>query len=1075
MKYIDISKKRAMKARLRLKTNKLNSNSRYVFAAIGVLALVVQLVVPLSAKAVVTDPSISLKIFGLSTDYSVVSNQPTASGSYQNGSVQDYPEGSCIPMLMEVSLKQNQAGPDDILVSPVYDYLSDELGINDLEKITTSVNPVTGTDNLSDFSYSNSPLSSATSFKTSDGITIQAQVTGPFAGNDQSNTAVSDADTFRHYNVLLEDVPEDKTVEAIFCLRLGLDSSENPGASLSARNAGGQQNRGIQTNQILILPSIILTKVVSGGSASANEWSFIVNPQVNEQSSYSIATDGDNLDTVVIENVNPDGDYTITESGPDGYTLSDISGTNCVQSDSSAVASVAAGKPATEAECTFTNTFDEPTTGELTVTKIVVNNSGTGSSQVADFDLFVDTTQVTSGATNEFDAGDYLVTESGPDGYTMTFNGNCDEFGNVTVPAGGSASCTITNDDIAPTEGTVTITKVVTNDNGGTATTSDFVLKVGDTAVTSGVANQFEEGDYVVSEMGVSGYAGTFSGNCDSVGNLTVEAGESYSCTITNNDTQPILTVTKLVVNDDQGNLDVIDFPLFVGNVSVTSGQANGFNAGDYVVTETGDNGYTLAVTGDCAGNGRITLEIGEVYTCTLTNDDIPATHGSLTVTKIVTNDNGGQAVVSDFDLFVDDTQVTSGDANQFVAGDYAVSEDTEVQGYTGVIGGDCNSEGSITIVAGQSYECTITNNDQPASLTVTKVVVNDDQAQDATTSDFILSVGDTEVTSAESNEFDAGDYEITEDGPDGYLASFDGDCDETGNITLAPGGQYTCTITNNDIAPDQFVLTLTKSGDGTGSIDNDHEENPWCDTECEGNERAYASGTTVTLTPNPSEGSTFDGSWSGGCTGTGLCIVTMVANILVNAHFGLVQSPPPPPSGGGGGGGGGGGSVSGSISGVVYNDSNSNGTKDGGESALSGWTVYLDANNNDILDGGEATKISDANGFYQFSGLSAGTYAVRQVTQSNWTQTDPNAVDDFEYVVGLGTGSSVTAKDFGNIGGQVLGATTGPTPPQPQVAGAATELPRTGAGSGSLLLYLALLVIPFLPMRKKLQANPEK
>ena len=52
--------------------------------------------------------------------------------------------------------------------------------------------------------------------------------------------------------------------------------------------------------------------------------------------------------------------------------------------------------------------------------------------------------------------------------------------------------------------------------------------------------------------------------------------------------------------------------------------------------------------SGDCEANGTIRIVAGDDKTCTITNDDSGA---SLTVTKIVTNDNGGDAIVADFPL----------------------------------------------------------------------------------------------------------------------------------------------------------------------------------------------------------------------------------------------------------------------------------------------------------------------------------------------------------------------------------------------------------------------------------------
>ena len=69
----------------------------------------------------------------------------------------------------------------------------------------------------------------------------------------------------------------------------------------------------------------------------------------------------------------------------------------------------------------------------------------------------------------------------------------------------------------------------------------------------------------------------------------------------------------------------------------------------------------------------------------------------------------GGPKDVGDFPLFVSNESVTSGIPCQFLPGSYIISE-TGAPHYTAVISGDCNETGSITMVAGQSYQCNITN-----------------------------------------------------------------------------------------------------------------------------------------------------------------------------------------------------------------------------------------------------------------------------------------------------------------------------------------------------------------------------
>src|SRR5207253_6697125 len=80
------------------------------------------------------------------------------------------------------------------------------------------------------------------------------------------------------------------------------------------------------------------------------------------------------------------------------------------------------------------------------------------------------------------------------------------------------------------------------------------------------------------------------------------------------------------------------------------AGDENGttvhLDAGSYSVGESGPSGYTSSSTADCTG----TLSVGDVKTCTVTNDDQPAT---LVVIKHVINGNGGQASASSFAMSV--------------------------------------------------------------------------------------------------------------------------------------------------------------------------------------------------------------------------------------------------------------------------------------------------------------------------------------------------------------------------------------------------------------------------------------
>ena len=100
-----------------------------------------------------------------------------------------------------------------------------------------------------------------------------------------------------------------------------------------------------------------------------------------------------------------------------------------------------------------------------------------------------------------------------------------------------------------------------------------------------------------------------------------------------------------------------------------------------------------------------------------------------------------------------------------------------------------------------------------------------------------------------------------------------------------------------------------------------------------------------------------------------------------------------------------------GSISGLKFNDGNGDGTQDAEETGLSGWQIFLDANGNNSLDSGETTVTTDNSGNYSFNNLNPGTYNVREVQQTGWTQTTINPEP-----VNLDSGESSSEINFGNF-----------------------------------------------------------
>lgn len=165
------------------------------------------------------------------------------------------------------------------------------------------------------------------------------------------------------------------------------------------------------------------------------------------------------------------------------------------------------------------------------------------------------------------------------------------------------------------------------------------------------------------------------------------------------------LTVNKTVINHGKTST-VSDFaPYKVGTTTIVLASSTSFSAGTYTVSESGGSDYTTMFSGDCDSSGLVTLSPGDAKLCNITNEEKPS---KIVVNKTVIN-HGQNKTASDFTFFVDSTPVLSGDINTFDSGIHTVSENID-PGYTSSIGGDCDSDGSVTLVPDQIKACTITN-----------------------------------------------------------------------------------------------------------------------------------------------------------------------------------------------------------------------------------------------------------------------------------------------------------------------------------------------------------------------------
>ncbi len=660
-----------------------------------------------------------------------------------------------------------------------------------------------------------------------------------FSLDDDANVTLPNTQNFNNlapgsYSVT-EGAVAGYSVTAINCVETTSNSSVNLGNRVASITLDAGESVTCTFVNTLQQGHLTLQKTVvndNGGTALDTAWTL--------SASGPTPISGAEGNTAVTNAAVNAGSYDLSESaGPTGYT----NGTTWVctggtQNDGDTV-TIAPGENVT---CVITNNDNAPV---LHLRKVVVNDNG-GTATVSNFTLTANGTGANDlSGTSPVDSGaglladTFALSETNVTGYTASSwvcVGGSQNGASITLGLGQEATCTITNNDNAAH---LIVIKHVVNDNGGTAVAGDFTTNITGVTTTNqsaagaeapGVDNVLTTvGAYSVDEGAHVGYAKTLSADCSG----TIALGESKTCTITNDDISPKLTLIKHVVNDNGGTKVVSDFVLKIDTSVVTSGSSNNVNAGAHTASEVALTGYTASVwSGDCAADGSITLALADDKTCEITNDDQQA---FITVVKVVTNNNGGAAQPNDFALTLEGSAVSSGVAVPVNPGTYTAGE-TLVSGYSFVgFTGDCDSNGGTTVALGESKTCTLTNDDIAPKLHLRKVVVNDNGGTAAATEWTLTAngTGSNDLSGSTPVDSDSGlladTFALSETGPAGYTAS-DWVCvggNQNGSsITVGIGGEATCTITNNDISPKLIVIKHVVNDNGGTAVAGDFTMN---------------------------------------------------------------------------------------------------------------------------------------------------------------------------------------------------------------------------------------------------------
>jgi LPXTG-motif cell wall-anchored protein len=607
----------------------------------------------------------------------------------------------------------------------------------------------------------------------------------------------------------------------------------------------------------------------------------------------------------------------------------------------------------------------------------------------------------------------YTLSESNPGGYApsgwscngATLTGNNND--QVTLAAGDTATCTITNNDIAPT---LELVKKVTNDNGGSAPATAWTLAAagsssGFSEQATGTAAEASVGPktvranvvYTLSETGPSGYApsgwscngATLTGNNND--QVTLAAGDTATCTITNNDARASIDIEKATNGADADSApgpyihvgDAVDWTYVVTNTGDTA-------LGDISVVDN------KGVVVTCPAS---TLAVGASMSCTASGS---ATPGQYENVGSVTASAETGAPVSD------------SDPSHYMG----VEGDLDIEKHTNTVDADTPTGPYVHVGDTVTWDFIVTNG---GNTTVTGIVVEDDLLGVIGCPSTSLAAG-ASMTCTTSGTATPGQYANV-----GTVTGTDAAGDQIGDLDPSHyfGSDPAIDITK-DVAPGTILggeateVTWTIMVANTGNVSlHDVAVTDTLVPDCDltiGDLAIAGSSThtcTSTLTPDVPAW-TFTNVAVATGVGPGGTPVTAQDDAMVVPVFIAASA---------------------TIGDTVWSDENENAIQDNGEKGIAGAVVKLT-----LPDGTTAEAITNSNGLYLFSALEAGQYTVTVDMSSIPAPTDGSnkLTTAGSFTIDLADGQSYLDADFG----------------------IAATLPKTGLSSDSLAFAAVALLV---------------
>ncbi|MGH2526847.1 MAG: prealbumin-like fold domain-containing protein, partial [Actinomycetota bacterium] len=457
-------------------------------------------------------------------------------------------------------------------------------------------------------------------------------------------------------------------------------------------------------------------------------------------------------------------------------------------------------------------TFDYTSTGGLSPASFPIATSGGNGSQ----------------SFTNIAPGSYTVTESAlPAGWDFTSLQCVDEDGNssangmtsnIVLAAGETATCTYTN----TLRGSIVVDKVTAP--AGDPQSFPFTLTGGPDAINQGFSltdaaaphnsGLVKPGTYAVAETSVPAGWDLTSATCSdgsSPGSISLEAGETVTCTFTNTRRGRIIVEKQTIPNGDPTLFSFT--PSYGSSFQLADGQQNNSGLlvpGAYSVSETVPAGWNLtsATCSDGSSPSSIVLDANETVTCTFTNTKA----GEIIVQKQTDPDGSTQSFAFTASYDADGFSLSDGQSNSsgpLAPGNYSVAE-TVPDGWDleSAMCDDGSPANAIVLAADETVTCVFSNTLRRGRIIVQKQTNPDGDPQVFSFSasydadGFTLSDGQ----SNNSGVLDPGTYSVSETVPAGWdLGS--AVCDDgsaPASIGLAAGETVTCVFTN---VKDAFIV----------------------------------------------------------------------------------------------------------------------------------------------------------------------------------------------------------------------------------------------------------------------------